>query len=152
MIKIVAIGLWAAVVAILSSHATATLSAGGEVSIVADDSSLKGLEYKKPGPLTVPMISDGHVKGYVIAKIVYTAGAQALHDFPIDPQPFILDAAFRYIYTDGRVEFDQLSKYNLDDITSAIKTTVNNRLGTDLIQDVLIEEISYMPKDDSKKD
>ncbi len=74
------------------------------------------------------MISDGRLRGSVVAKIVFTADAYAVHAFPIDPQAFVLDEAFRRIYTDGKVEFDQMSKYNLDDITKAIKTKVNGRL------------------------
>ena len=97
------------------------------------------------------MISDGRLSGDVVAKIVFTAQARALRDFPIDPQPFVMDAAFRRIYTDGRIEFDQMSKYNLDEITSAIKANVNSRLGFDLIQDVLVEEINYVPKDGLKQ-
>ncbi|MBZ0227776.1 MAG: hypothetical protein K8F58_04880, partial [Bauldia sp.] len=121
------------------------------VAIAVEDTRLDGLEYRKPGPLTVPMISDGRLSGYVVAKIVFTAQARALRDFPIDPQPFVMDAAFRRIYTDGRIEFDQMSKYNLDEITSAIKANVNSRLGFDLIQDVLVEEINYVPKDGLKQ-
>ncbi len=74
-----------------------------------------------------------------------------MHDFPIDPQPFVLDEAFRHIYTDGKVEFDHLSKYNLDDITAGIKDAVNARLGTDLIVDVLIDELNYVDRDSLKQ-
>jgi hypothetical protein len=97
------------------------------------------------------MISDGRLRGYVVAKVVFTANAVDLHAFPVDPQPFVLDETFRRIYTDGKVEFDQMSKYNLDDITSAIKKNVNARLGSDLIQDVLIDELNYVDKDSLNK-
>ncbi|HMN88141.1 MAG TPA: hypothetical protein PKA74_19465 [Bauldia sp.] len=147
MIRTVAVGLWAAVVAILSTYAAATWSAGGSVALPADESALDGLEYRKPGPLTVPMIADGRLRGYVVAKVVFTARAGDLREFPVDPNPFVTDAAFREIYTNGRVEFDQLSKYNLAEITGAIKESVNKRLGFDLLKDVLLEEISYVPKD-----
>ena len=74
-----------------------------------------------------------------------------LHDFPVDPQPFVLDETFRRIYTDGKVEFDQMSKYNLNEITAAIKTNVNARLGSELIQDVLIDELNYVDKETLKQ-
>jgi hypothetical protein len=93
------------------------------------------------------MISDGRLRGYVVTRIVFTADAKELHEFPIDPQPFVLDEAFRRIYTDGKVEFDQMSKYNLDEITSAIRDKVNERLGIELIKDVLLDELSYVDKD-----
>ena len=43
MIKTIAVGLWAAVVAVLSSHAAATWSAGGTVAISVEDTRLDGL-------------------------------------------------------------------------------------------------------------
>ena len=153
MIKTIAIGVWACLVALGSTYAAAMWSSGTkvEIPVVQGDKALTGLEYRKPAPITIPMISDGRLRGYVVAKVVFTANAADLHAFPVDPQPFVLDEAFRRIYTDGKVEFDQMSKYNLDDITSAIKKNVNARLGSDLIQDVLIDELNYVDKDSLNK-
>ena len=150
MIKTVAIGVWACIVALASSYAAATWTSGGSVAIERHEAKLEGLEYRRPAAITVPMISDGRLRGYVVARIVFTADANALREFPIDPQAFVIDEAFRRIYTEGRVEFDQMSKYNLNDITGAIKTNVNARLGFDLVQDVLIDELNYVNKDDLK--
>ena len=63
-----------------------------------------------------------------------------------------MDEAFRRIYTDGKVEFDQISKYNLDEMTAAIKKNVNARLGSDLIHDILVDQVSYVDKDALKAD
>ncbi len=68
----------------------------------------------------------------------------------MDPQPFVLDEAFRHIYTDGKIEFDHMSKYNLDQITGEISEAVNKRLGTDLIKDVLVDELNYVDKQSLK--
>jgi hypothetical protein len=151
LIKPVGIGLWACTVALVSSYATATWQSGGSVAIEQSEAALDGLEYRKPAPLTVPMISDGRLRGYVVAQVVFTANARDLFEFPIDPQPFVLDEAFRRIYTDGKVEFDQMSKYNLDQITGAIRENVNERLGLELIKDVLFEELNYVDKDSLQK-
>jgi hypothetical protein len=150
VIKTLALGLWACTVALVSSYAAATWQSGGSVAIEQSEAPLDGLEYRKPDPLTVPMISDGRLRGYVVTRIVFTANARELHEFPIDPQPFVLDETFRRIYTDGKVEFDQMSKYNLDEIASAIKTNVNARLGLELIKDVLFDELNYVDKDSLK--
>lgn len=149
MIKILLTGLWASVVALGSSYATATMGTGESVAPQSENKGevLDGLEYRKPPALTVPMISDGRLRGYVVAKIVFTADAEALGEFPVDPQPFVMDEAFRRIYTDGKVEFDKMSKYNLDEITKAIKANVNTRLGSELIRDILFEEMNYVDKE-----
>ena len=154
MLRTLMVGLWAACVGLGASYAAATWSAnggGGDTVAQKKGPIPEGLEYKKPPALTVPMISDGRLRGYVVAKIVFTADARALSEFPVDPQPFVLDEAFRRIYTDGKVEFDKMSKYNLDDLTKSIKANVNARLGTDLIHDVLVDEVSYVDKDSMKE-
>ena len=149
----ISIGVWAAVVTLGSSYATAMWSSGGKVEmpVIPSQDNFNGLEYRKPAPITVPMISEGRLRGYVVAKVVYTANGQTLHAFPVDPTPFVLDEAFRRIYTEGRIEFDQMSKYNLDDITAEIKASVNTRLGGDIVHDVLIEELNYVDKDSMNK-
>jgi hypothetical protein len=151
VIKTIAIALWACLVGLASSYAAAMWQAGAPVAIDSTDPAMEKLEYRKPGPITVPMISDGRLRGYVVTRVVFTATAADLHDFPLDPQPFVLDETFRRIYTDGKVEFDQMSKYNLDEITTAIKTNVNQRLGADLIKDVLFDELNYVDKDALRK-
>ncbi|HZP19803.1 MAG TPA: hypothetical protein VFB16_06285 [Bauldia sp.] len=158
MLKTVAIGLWGAIVALGSAYFMVSSGGGGAsetataVVAAAESGPIPGgLQYKKPPAITVPMISDGRLRGYVVAKIVYTADARALAAFPVDPQPFVLDEAFRKIYTDGKVEFDKMSKYNLDDLTKAIRESVNKRLGSELIHDVLVDEVNYVDKDSMKR-
>ena len=153
MIKTIAIGVWACMVALAAVYAAATWQSGApvEIAMAPSEKRLEGIEYRQPGPITVPMISDGRLRGYVVVKVIFTAAAQDLHDFPFDPQPFVLDETFRHIYTDGKVEFDQMSKYNLDEITDGIRTSVNARLGLGLVRDILIDELNYVDKDDLRQ-
>jgi hypothetical protein len=151
MLKTIGLGVWAIVVVLIAGYMAATWNTGATVDVVRAESKPSGLEYRHPDAITVPMISDGKLRGYVVAKVVFTADAAALRDSPIDPQPFVVDEAFRHIYTDGKVEFDHLSKYNLDKITGDIKDAVNKRLGTDLIKDILVEELNYVDSEQLKK-
>jgi len=151
MLKTIGLGIWAVIVALAAGYMAATWNTGATVDIVRAESKPSGLEYRRPSAITVPMISGGKLSGYVVAKVVFTADAAALRDSPIDPQPFVVDEAFRHIYTDGKVEFDHLSKYNLDAITGAIKDAVNKRLGTELIKDVLVEEMNYVDREQLNK-
>jgi hypothetical protein len=130
---------------------SATWNPGKTVEAARVENKLEGLEFRKPAAITVPMVSDGRLRGYVVAKITFTANAKDMHAFPIDPQPFVLDEAFRRIYTDGKIEFDHKSKYNLTEMTAAIKKAVNARLGVDLVEDVLIDELNYVDKESLKQ-
>lgn len=144
MIKTVIIGLWACVVALVASYFAAQWKA--EIKPTEEAPYLVGLEYRKLEPITVPMIADGVVTGYILARLVFTADAGALHKLPMEPEPFIADEAFREIYNNGKVEFGKLVKYNLDQLAANIKENANKRLGPDFIQDILLEEINYVDK------
>jgi hypothetical protein len=151
ILKTIGFGAWACIVALGAAYTSATWNPGETVEAVRTEHKLEGLEFRKPAAITVPMVSDGRLRGYVVAKITFTANAKTMHTFPIDPQPFILDEAFRRIYTDGKVEFDHLSKYNLGDMTKAIKAAVNGRLGGEIVEDVLIDELNYVDKESLKQ-
>jgi hypothetical protein len=147
ILRTVLLGAWVCGVALAAAYVSAGWNQKQTVQVARAENQLNSLEFKKPAAITVPMISDDRLRGYVVAQIVYTANAKAAASFPIDPQPFVLDEAFRRIYTDGKIEFGHLSKYNLDDMTKAIKDAVNARLGVNLIDDVLISELNYVDKD-----
>jgi hypothetical protein len=147
ILKTVGLGVWGCGVALASAYFSATWNPGQTVEVARAEHKLESLEFKKPAAITVPMISDDRLRGYVVAKIVYTANAKDAGAFPLDPQPFVLDEAFRRIYTDGKIEFGHLAKYNLDQMTKSIKDAVNARLGVNLVNDVLIEELNYVDKD-----
>ena len=83
------------------------------------------LERKKTMPINVPMIANGNVEGY----------------------DFITDEAFRELYT-GEVDFNHLQKYDLQGLTKALAQEINQRLGREIIKDVLVEEFTYVPKRD----
>jgi hypothetical protein len=141
VIKTIVIGVWAAIVALIASYSVAEWKA--EVKPGDEKPYVEGLEYRKLEPLTVPMIADGLVQGYVLARLVFTADAGALRKLKVAPEPFVSDEAFREIYNNGRVEFGKLAKYNLDQIVAHIKENTNKRLGADFVHDILIEEINY---------
>jgi hypothetical protein len=150
IVRSVGLGAWGCIVALGATFFAATYNPGKTVEEVRAEHKLESLDFRKPAAITVPMIADERLRGYVVAKIIYTANAKDAATFPIDPQPFVLDEAFRRIYTDGKVEFGHLAKYNLDQMTKAIKDAVNARLGVNLINDVLIEELNYVDKDSMK--
>lgn len=147
MIKLVIIGVWVCAVTLASSYGAAYWAAGANFG-KAEDPYLPGLEYKRVPTITVPMIIDGQIKGYVIAKLVFTADAGTLKKLTVDPIIFVVNDAFGEIYTNGRVEAGKISKYNLKDMTDRIKDKVNARLNGPVVQEILIDGINYIDKND----
>ncbi len=152
MIKMLAVGVWGCAVALGATYVATTMSTGGPGVAVEAKPQHAAIEYRRPAPITVPIISDGRLRGYVVTRVVFTADAQALADLPIEPEPFVVDEAFRRIYSEDKIEFSRISRYDLEVLTDAIRVSVNDRLGLDLVRDVLMDELSYVDKESLQTD
>ena len=65
------------------------------------------------------------------------------------PDVFILDDAYRVIYANGqKIDFRNLDKVSIDDLTKEIAVRVNERFKSDLVKDVLVEQFNYLSKDE----
>jgi hypothetical protein len=147
MLKILLAGGWICAVTLASSYTAAAWKTGQEAA-AEDVEFIDGVNYQKTEPINVPMIADGAIHGYVIAQFVYTADARTLKQLAVPPDPFIVDEAFRTIYGDERLDFRHLEKYDLGALTARIAEVVNARFKADLLQDVLVEQFSYISSDE----
>jgi flagellar basal body-associated protein FliL len=149
MFKILIAGAWAILVALGASYAMVSMQSGAAAESASDPAQkapMEGIESHKLDALTVPMIRDGKVDGYVLAKLAFTADAKGFASMTVDPVAFVTDEAFREIYSNGQIDFARMEKYDLDRLTASIKTSVNQRLGTELVHDVLVQELNYVDK------
>ena len=150
MIKLVLIGLWACLMTLASSYGASYWKASQERAASAGQSS-QTIEYKKTKEFTVPKISDGAIQGYVIVQLSYSMDAAALKSANAPPEVFLLDEAFRYIYADDTVDFNNLKKYDFQKFAKNMIQNVNARMNGSILKDVLIQEFNYMSKTDMKK-
>lgn len=147
MIRLVLAGLWVCILTAGTSYAVAYWKENGSL-LPAREEYLDGLQYQKTRALSVPMVENGNVQGYVIARFVYTVEARALHQISVPPEPFVVDEAFRRIYADESLDFRKLARYDLSILTAAIKQRVNERMHADIVQDVMIEDFNYVAKEE----
>jgi hypothetical protein len=146
MIRLLLTGLWVCIITAGGSYAVAYWKENGGLSAQKDD-YIDGLQYQKTRALSVPMVENGSVQGYIVARFVYTVEARTLHQLSVPPEPFVVDEAFRRIYADERLDFRKLARYDLSVLTAAIKQRVNERMQADVIQDVMIEDFNYVSRE-----
>lgn len=146
--KLLAIGVWVTLVALVATYAAAVYLPGLSSKATA---AVPTLQYQKARVLNVPMISGGAVQGFVAMQLGYTADASALKALPVPPEVYLLDEAFRSVYADPALDFNNLGKYDLAKLTRHLVATTNDRLGGPIIKDVMIEQFSYIPKDTLKR-
>ena len=146
MIKLVASCIWICLVTAAAGYGGAMWKAR-QSAVVALPPKAQKLHYHKSRVLNVPMIADGTVQGYVVVQFGYTETDQAEHSgMPLDV--FLLDEAFRIIYSDPKLDFHHLEKYDVASLTKTLVTKVNHRLDENAIKEVLVEEINFISKDE----
>lgn len=147
MIRLILSTLWICAITLASSYVAASWKATGTIAPGGEE-ALTGLNYQKTEPINVPMIVDGSVEGYVVAQFVYTADATTLNKLSVPPDPFMLDEAFRAIFSDERIDVTHLERFDLAKLTDNIRTHANERFGADIIQDILVEQFTFVSKDE----
>jgi hypothetical protein len=150
VLKLILIGLWVCVVTLGSSYAATWWKAGRVDPAVREEVS-GGTEYKKTKVINVPMVADGSVQGYIMAQFVFTVDAGVLKGMTVQPDVFLQDEAFRTLYSDDKLDFRHLEKYDISSLTKTLVQKVNERLEVKLLKDVLIQEFNYVSRDDMKK-
>jgi len=146
MIKLFVSGLWICIITAISSYVAASFWAE---SVGAEQKQyLEGLNYEQTGVINVPMLADGALQGYIVAQFVFTADSGALSKLSVPPHAFVVDEAFRQIYSDPHLDFRNLDRVDLGAMAKRIVDAVNSRLQSNLIVDVLVEQFSYFSKDD----
>ncbi len=147
MVKMLFMALWVSAIAALSSHEAALWRVAHAASAHGETSDEHVYEYRKSRVINVPVIADGALLGYVIVQFLYGIDTKQAEKLNVNPEAFVLDFAFRTIYGDPSLDFRHLDKYDINALTSQVRTVVNEKLGKGLVKDVLVQDFSYMPKE-----
>lgn len=149
MIKLLGIGVWACLVTLGASYGAIAwhrYTQGSQVEAVDE----KRIEEVRTKPINVPIIADGGVQGYIIAQFIFTVDASLLEGTSVSPDVYLLDEAFKTIYAGEKVNFRKLKKQDLPTLAKQIGENVNKRLGAPIVQDVLIDQLSYVPREEAR--
>jgi len=146
MIKLVAVGLWVCAVT-LASGLTAVSWQSGRLPQPESGGLFGGLTTVKTRLISVPIIAEGTVQGYVVTQLAFTVDSNVLKRLSIKPDLLLVDEAIRTIYAGDGFDFRQLAKQDLPKLSKTLTDNVNARVGATLVDEVLIQELSYVPKD-----
>jgi len=147
MMKLLFVGLWACAVSLGATYAVIEWKLRQMGAHVSEESEGKLAEVKTKA-INVPIIADGAVQGYIIAQFVFTIDSKLLSEMPIKPEVYLLDEAFKTIYAGEKVNFRQMKRQDLPGLAKQLGENVNKRLGAALVHDVLIDQLSYVPKEE----
>ncbi|MFZ4807713.1 MAG: hypothetical protein ACOYLQ_10680 [Hyphomicrobiaceae bacterium] len=150
MIKPILIGISISGVTLGACYGALMWQAGQTKTEAKQEKFFGKLEQVKTNMISVPIVSDAAIQGYVIAQFVFTAEAETLKKLSVQPETFLLDEAFKIIFAGDVLQFKTMTKGDLVKIAKQIADNVNSRLGTALIHEVLVQELNFVPKDQAR--
>jgi len=143
MIKSALIAIWAcAVVLVASLQVGAFLRSRAQATTEAAVAAAS--ETRKTREINVPILRDGSVKGYVVLQLSYVVDLAEAKKLPVEPDPYVIDEAFRYIFDDDKIDFTHLDKIELDKMLRALTFRVNTRTKSQVITDMGVIECNFL--------
>lgn len=146
MIKLVVLGFWVCAVTLASGFAAVSWQAG-RFPQPEGASLFGGISTVRTRLISIPIIAEGEVQGYVVTQLVFAVESSILKRLAIKPDLILVDEVIRTIYTGDGFDFRQLAKQDLPGLAKTLADNVNMRVGSKLVDEVLIQELNYVSKD-----
>jgi hypothetical protein len=150
MIKTLFVAIWACLILIGASFGASyivKLKAGADKA----KPEAAAFETRKSREVSVPIIRDGGVKGYVVVQLNYVVDLEAAKSLPAPPEAFVVDETFQFVYGDEKIDFSHLDKLDLGKMTETLIQRVNTRLRSNVITDMGIIECNFLVNSEGSK-
>jgi hypothetical protein len=147
MIKFIAAAIWiciATIGAVFYSFQAAGARGEGE----APKPMLGGLDYVKTDIISVPLVRNSTVEGYLLTKLVYTVDPAQIKKLSIPAEALFTDQVYSYLYTNPQIDFANKTDLDINAFRTNIRDTINARVGEKVVHEVLVDQIDFLTKDD----
>ncbi|MGL4398186.1 MAG: hypothetical protein ACRCS9_16740 [Hyphomicrobium sp.] len=147
MIQTIIAGIWVVAVTLGAVYFGSTWGI-----VTTEDAGPKAnpVEYLKLKPITVPVVGGPGIEGYLLAVIGCNIDRSKLTDPATLLDPVLQDEAFRVLYGVDALKYKKPRKSDLAEISKALIDQLNKRLGAEVIKEILIEELSFIPKESAR--
>lgn len=146
MVKLLIAGIWALAIALSSLYGVVVMNSEAN-PVASEDKFFGGLDYVKSEIISVPILDGGKIDGYVVAQFVFTIEEKVSKRLSIPPAMLIIDEAFSTLFSKKYINFRDIKPFALDEMKEHIRANVNKRFGSDLIHEVLVEQLNFIPMD-----
>ncbi|MCC5978749.1 MAG: hypothetical protein JJU21_11850 [Salinarimonas sp.] len=144
MMRMILAGFWLCLVTLASGWGAVEYFTRQAGAATDDGSYFQGITYETTRAMTVPIIADGAVDGYIVAQFVYTAQSRKLQALGVPAESFIVDEAFHHIFTMENIDFRDLRRFDSRAFLKEITEKVNARLDSPVIREMLVEEFNFV--------
>lgn len=146
MLKTLVIGIWVVAVALGAVYFSVNMALTPDEDPEA--ARLASLETIRGDVTSLPVIQDGKVQGYFLTRLSYVGDKARLSQVHIPITALITDELFDTLVGKKLLNLQDNSGFDLDEFRKMIKDAINKKLGEDVIEDILVEQIDYLSKND----
>ena len=147
MIKTLVIGIWICAVALGSTYFFVRMQSTRSAHEPTKE-EVAAIEFIKTDMVSVPVIRTGKVQGYLVTQLSFAVSSSETAKLSFEPTPYLIDTAYRTIYENSAVDFSRLQPQDLGALVKKIVEAANTKLGAEVVKDVLLNEINYVPRDE----
>lgn len=147
MLKFLAAAVWICA-ATLGAVFYSFQAAGSHGDDAKPKPMLGGLDYVKTDIVSVPLVRDASVQGYFLTRLVYTVEPAQMKKLSVPAGAIITDEVYSYIYSHPQIDFRKTDTVDLGAFRAGIRDAVNARIGEKLVNEVLVDQIDFLTKDD----
>ena len=148
MFKALFIGVW--VIGLLSGSVYFFGSSKSENNAEAGTVAayFGGLEYIEIGSLNITIIRDNEIKGYLILDPVITIKKVDLEKFSVPLEFLLKDMIITTMHEKNNLDVYRLDKFDVSMFQAKLLEDLNKKLGSETVQDILIQQIDFVSKED----
>ncbi len=147
MIKFIGAAVWICAVTI-GAVFFAFQSAGTTPGAQEPAAMMGGLDYVKTEVISVPLLRDKEIGGYFLTRLVYTVEPEMMAKLSIPAESLIVDEVYTYLFSNPLIDFSKPESIDLDAFRAAIRDRINLRTETNLVHEVLVEQIDFLSKNE----
>jgi hypothetical protein len=147
MIKTLLVGLWVCMVALGSSYFFIQMNNSSAARLPSEE-EVAAIDFIRTDMVSVPIIREGKVQGYLVAQLSFAVNKVESTKLGFEPTPYLVDVAYRTLYDNSAVDFAKLRPQDLTTLSKKISEGANQKLGREVVKDVLMNEINYVPRDE----
>lgn len=96
--------------------------------------------------ISVPIVGNGQVEGYFLARLSYSVDAEKLKALSIPVNSLLIDEIYSYLYANPTIDFALGRGFDVAAFRDGLRERINRRLGSDFVHEVLIEQAEYLTK------
>ncbi|MGV8938443.1 MAG: flagellar basal body-associated FliL family protein [Allorhizobium sp.] len=148
MVKLLVAGLWVCLVTLGAVYFSVKMATAPAVD--PEIARKAGLELVKGESITIPLIADGRVSGYFLGRISFMMNKEKSKGVALPMTELMTDELFTLLIGNKMIDIAHMGDFDVAKFRESIKEDLNKHLGEGFVEEVLIEQLDFLSKDDTR--